>query len=118
MNYSEKVRELVGQLPNSGTLEDATHEASVENPICGDRVTLFLRVENGQIADCRFTAEGCPAALAGAAGLAEMVRGIPVRDCAALRPEDLLEYLGGLPPHKRHGADLATDALHAAIATK
>ena len=118
MNYSDKVRELVAQLPNSGTLADATHEASAENPICGDRITLLLRVENERVIDCRFSAEGCPAALAGAAGLTEIVRGMTIRECAALRSENLLDHLGGLPAHKRHGADLAIDTLHSALATK
>jgi nitrogen fixation NifU-like protein len=118
VTYSDKVRELVAQLPNSGTLANATHEASAENPICGDRVTLFLRVENERVVECRFSAEGCPAALAGAAGLTEIVCGMTIRECATLQSENLLEHLGGLPAHKRHGADLAIDTLRSAIATK
>ena len=115
MTYSNKVRELVARLPNSGELASATHCATRENPVCGDRLTLYLQVERDRVTDCSFTAEGCPAALAAAAGLTEMIRGVQLQECAAIDSNALLDYLEGLPTHKRHGADLAIAVLRAAL---
>lgn len=115
--YSEKVRQLVAELPNRGRLEGATASHRAENPVCGDVTELQLRVESGRIEDCRFLALGCPAAVASAAGLTELVRGRSVDRCRQLSVDGLLDYLGGLPSHKRHGAELAVEVLRSALAS-
>lgn len=114
--YSEKVRELVADLPNRGRLADATASFRAENPVCGDVTELQLKVESGRIEECRFLALGCPAAVASAAGVTELVRGRTVDRCRQLSVDGLLDYLGGLPTHKRHGAELAVEVLRRALA--
>ena len=116
--YSEEVRRLLAELPNRGPLIGATAERRVENPVCGDVVELQLRVAAGRIEECRFLAEGCPAALASAAAITELVHRMPVDWCRRLTVEMLLERLGGLPSHKRHGAELAIEALRGALASE
>lgn len=113
--YSDKVRRLVAELPNRGRLEEATASYRAENPICGDVTELQLRVESGRVEDCRFIALGCPGAVASAAGLTELVQGRSVESCRKLSVDGLLDYLGGLPTHKRHGAELAVEVLHRAL---
>jgi NifU-like protein involved in Fe-S cluster formation len=113
--YSQTVRRLVASLPNRGGLPDPSHSAEGANPVCGDTVRLELRVAQGRVRACRFTGSGCPAALAAAAAVTELVEGNGVEECARLNVETLLEYLGGLPPHKRHGAELAVDVLRRAL---
>ncbi len=62
-----------------GELEDATHQASGENPLCGDRVHLQLQVDSrGVISDARFAGVGCAVSLASASMLAEHVVGLDV----------------------------------------
>lgn len=113
--YSERVRRLVATLPNRGSLADPSHTAKGVNPVCGDSVCFQLRVEDGRVLICRFTADGCPGAVAAAAAVTELVEGWSVEDCGKLEVEALLEDLGGLPPHKRHGADLAIEVLRRAL---
>ena len=115
--YSARVRELIQELPNRGILADATHLAEVENPACGDRTHLYLRVEGGHIVDCRCQTYGCPGAIAATAALTLLCKGKSKAECAALDREALLEYLQGLPAHKLHGLDLALDALRQALAS-
>jgi nitrogen fixation NifU-like protein len=61
-----------------GPLEGATHQARVTNPLCGDRVTLRLRVAADRVEAVRFEARGCLLATASSSLLGELVEGQPV----------------------------------------
>ncbi len=113
--YSEKVKELVSNLPNRGELLEPSHRALGQNPICGDEVELFFQVHEGMVNECRFLARGCPAALASAAAVTELCRSRNVTECLRLDAEALLDFLGGLPRHKLHGVELALDVLRDAL---
>jgi tRNA-specific 2-thiouridylase len=84
--------------------------------LCGDLVRLSLTVEDGRIAAVTFDAEGCASAAAAAAAAAEAVEGQAVLDAAAVGAATVEDSLGGLSPPGRHAADLASDALHRALA--
>ncbi len=60
---------------NFHALEDATCSAQGRNPLCGDQLQLFLRTENGRIADIGFTGSGCCISKASASLLTESVKG-------------------------------------------
>ncbi len=76
-----------GKTPhNEGALPDATHEATVKNPLCGDRVTLRLRVTDGTVEEVRFEAKGCMIARASSSLLTEAVRGLSLSAALALMP--------------------------------
>lgn len=114
--YSEKVKQLVAQLPNSGEVPDWTHRSAVENPICGDVTRLSMKVMEGVVVDCRFQTRGCPAAIAAAAAAAAMCRGKSPQACVSISVDQLVDCLDGLPPHKMHGAELAVEAVRQALA--
>ena len=82
---------------------------------CGDLVRMSLDVRAGRVRRVRFDAEGCSAAIAAGAAVAERVEGLSVLDAARVGPADVDADLGGLSPQGRHAADLAADALHRAI---
>lgn len=113
--YSGKVRELIKELPNRGTLPDATHVSKVENPVCGDITHLYLKFKEGIVRECRFQTYGCPAAIAASAAITQLCKDKSLSECLKLDTDSVLKYLGGLPTHKLHGADLAVDALRTAI---
>ncbi|RPJ57222.1 MAG: iron-sulfur cluster assembly scaffold protein [Acidobacteria bacterium] len=112
--YSPTVRRLVAELPNSGRLPDAV-SARVENPICGDVLELYLCVVDGRVSESRFQATGCPAAIAAGAAITIMIERKSVEAARQISVEQLLEFLEGLPPHKRHGAEMAVRALRQAL---
>ena len=60
---------------NFGPAEDANRKANGNNPLCGDRVTIYLRLEDGCIKDARFEARGCAISLASASMMTEMILG-------------------------------------------
>ena len=113
--YSEKVKSLVANRPNCGPLEGATHRSRVEHPVCGDLVCLELKIVEGVVESCRFQADGCAASVAAAAAVTELVKGQDPDFCRMLNAEAILDFLGGLPQGKVHGARIAAEALHAAL---
>lgn len=71
---------------NAGALADPTHQATIDNPLCGDTVTLHARVEGGVIRDIAFDGRGCALSRAAASIMTTMVRGRTIdasRDLAA-----------------------------------
>ena len=81
------------------------------NPICGDVMTLYLRIEGNKIKDASFKTMGCGAAIASGSILTEILKGKTISEAGQITPEKLLEALGGLPAIKMHCPELAVEAL-------
>ena len=76
--YQELVMDHNRRPRNFQALEDATGTAEGFNPLCGDQITLYLKVEDGMIADVGFQAVGCAISKASASMMTEAVKGKPV----------------------------------------
>lgn len=65
--------------------DDANREAKGENPMCGDRFVVYLKVtDDGTVADCAFLGRGCAISTASASMMTEMVKGRPIDEVRAL----------------------------------
>ena len=73
--YQETILDHYRQPRNFGRMADANRKAEGFNPLCGDKVTLYLRVENGMITDATFEGTGCAIATASASLLTESIKG-------------------------------------------
>lgn len=91
--YSDVIRERWRRPRFRGELANATGVAEDVNPLCGDRVRVFVRVENGTVADIRFIGDACAICLASADVVAELARGRFVVDAAAVDAGDVLAVL-------------------------
>jgi len=69
---------------NFGKLEDANHHADGNNPLCGDTLSLYLKVEGDVIVDLRFEGSGCAISTASASLMTERLKGMKVADAEAL----------------------------------
>ena len=78
--YQEIILEHSRKPKNSGVLEDASGKAQGNNPLCGDRVTVFVKLAGDRIQDARFDARGCAISVASASIMTEMVKGMTVSD--------------------------------------
>ncbi len=116
MSYSEVFRDHIAHPRNAGELADANAVAEQTNPVCGDRVRLSLRINDGRIETARFLAYGCPPTLACGSALAEMLEGMTIDDALKLERKEIVTAVGGLPSRKQHAAALAIETLRAAIA--
>ena len=113
--YSETVLDHFQHPRNLGDLERPDAVAEVENPACGDRTRLAVRIRERTITEARFRTEGCPAAIAASSMLTEMIVGKTLGEAAALRDTDVAAALGGLPRNKLHCSVLAEDVIRAVI---
>lgn len=69
---------------NFRKLPDADRSAEGYNPLCGDRITVYLRTEGGRIAEVAFLGSGCAISRASASMMTEAVKGLSLDDSAAL----------------------------------
>jgi tRNA-specific 2-thiouridylase len=95
-----------------GPVPDDAFTGAAGGAACGDVSRLSFTVSGGRIASVTFDTEGCGAARAATAALAEAIEGATVLEAAAMSIDDTEGLLGGLARSKRHAAQLATDALH------
>ena len=116
MEYSEKVVEHYTNPRNVGKIEHASGIGEVGNPICGDIMKMFIKVENNIIVDVKFKTFGCGAAIATSSISTEMIKGKTLEEALKLKNTDVVNSLGGLPPVKLHCSVLAEEAIHEAIA--
>lgn len=121
---------------NHERLADANREAEGHNPLCGDRVKVFLKVEDGVVRDVSFEGAGCAISTASASMMTEVIKGKPVAEAEKLfrsfhrlvtgqdgegdeEPAELgkLEALSGVReiPIRVKCATLAWHTLHAAL---
>ena len=102
---------------NRGPLADASASAEGANPLCGDRVRVELRADNGMVAEVRFTADACALCIASASLVTEHARGMHLSDVSRIDLAWLYASLHGEPPAaRRRCATLPLDTLHRAIA--
>ncbi len=113
--YSTQVLDHFEHPRNVGTISDADASARIENPACGDILELTIKIADGRIAEIRFRAKGCVAAMACGSALTELVRGKSLGDARKLTREELLRAVGGLPQASSHASHLAMDALNTAL---
>lgn len=115
MIYSNKVLEHFKNPKNVGELKDADGIGEVGNPICGDTMTLYIKVKDKRIKDIKFQTFGCAAAIASSSMLTELAKGKTIADAKKITRDAVADELGGLPSIKMHCSNLATDALKKAI---
>ena len=113
--YSAQLLDHFEHPRNAGDLTDATACVQVENPACGDILELAVTVEGNYISQIRFRAKGCVPAMACGSLITEMVVGRDILEAGRIRSNSIIEAIGGLPPASGHAAELAVDALRAAL---
>ncbi len=113
--YSEKVMEHFRNPRNVGVIEDADGVGTVGNPVCGDLMTMYIKVEDDRIVDIKFQTFGCGAAIATSSMATELAKGKTLEDALKITRQTVAEALGGLPAQKMHCSNLAADALRKAI---
>ena len=113
--YSEKVLDHFKNPRNVGELEKADGEGTVGNPVCGDMMTMYIKVKDDKIEDVKFKTFGCGAAIATSSMTTELAKGKTLEEAMNISRQDVADALDGLPPVKMHCSNLAADALHDAI---
>jgi nitrogen fixation protein NifU and related proteins len=115
-HYSATLIDHFERPRNAGEMPDADVDAYVTNPVCGDSMRLFLRIDDGRIERASFLSSGCPASIATSSVATEMITGMRIEDAERLTREDFTQAVGGLPKSKVHCSVLAAAAVRNAAA--
>jgi nitrogen fixation protein NifU and related proteins len=113
--YSAQLLDHFQNPRNAGEVPNPEAAAEIENPACGDVLRLTLRMAGGRIAEARFKAKGCVPAMACGSALTELIVGKTPPEARRLRRQDVTAAVGGVPQASAHAAQLALDALAAAL---
>ena len=113
--YSSKVMDHFRNPRNVGTMENPSGVGEVGNPVCGDIMKIYLKIENDIIEDVKFETFGCGSAIASSSMATELIKGKPLSEALELTNKAVAEALDGLPAHKMHCSVLAEEAIRAAI---
>ncbi|MEE8330819.1 MAG: iron-sulfur cluster assembly scaffold protein, partial [Acidimicrobiia bacterium] len=100
--YSEKVMEHFRNPRNVGDMDNPSGIGHVGNPVCGDIMELYIKVDDNVISDAKFKTFGCGAAIATSSMVTEMVKGKTIEEALAISNRAVAEALGGLPSVKMH----------------
>jgi nitrogen fixation NifU-like protein len=117
--YSDTVKDHFTNPRNALLGDEAEFPADARgqtgNIKCGDQMLMLLRIKDDIITDVRWKTYGCASAIASTSMLSETIKGMGIKEAYGIRPEDLVEKLGGLPDYKIHCSVLGDKALRAAI---
>jgi len=113
--YSKELMDHFMNPRNVGEIPDADGIGVEGNPVCGDVMKLYIKVDGDRIVDAKFQTFGCGAAIAVSSKITEMVKGKTIDEALKISKEQVAEALGGLPPQKMHCSNLGADALKKAI---
>jgi NifU-like protein involved in Fe-S cluster formation len=121
--YTDIVKEHFFR-PQNLMLDDAGYEAHgvgvVGSPACGDMMIVWIKVDAKErtIKECKWKTFGCASAIASTSMMSVMVTengGMPLSKAMHVKPQHILERLGGLPDRKFHCSVLGQEALHDAV---
>ncbi len=113
--YSDKVMEHFMNPRNVGEIEDADGIGEVGNPVCGDMMTFYIKVDDNRLSDVKFKTFGCGAAIAVSSIVSEMAMGKTLEEARRITPALVAQELEGLPKNKFHCSNLGAQALNKAI---
>ena len=110
--YRDYILEHYRRPHNFGVLESPSATFEGSNPLCGDRITMQLAVDDGVVREVGFTGRGCAISQASASLLTDEIKGKPVADVVGFGAADLLDLLGiDISPARLKCAMLSFDSL-------
>jgi nitrogen fixation NifU-like protein len=116
MQYSKKVIEHFTHPHNQGKIENPSGVGTVGNPVCGDLMKIYIKVDKKEtIKDIKFETLGCAAAIATSSMITDLAKGKTIKEAMKISRNDVADALEYLPPLKMHCSNLANDALKKAI---
>jgi len=92
--YREEILDHYRYPRNYGKLEDADITYHDSNPLCGDEITLYLKVKGGRVVDARFEGHGCAISQASASMMTEEIIGRTLDELKGWTKEEILDMLG------------------------
>lgn len=110
--YAEDIIANYEHPHNKGRIDDASCSMHNYNPLCGDDITMYLKIGNGKIDEIKFEGSGCAISMATASMLTDFVKGKTLDDVEKLGVKNLFDLIGFDPgPARLKCATLSLRAL-------
>jgi nitrogen fixation NifU-like protein len=113
--YNDIVLDHLSNPRNIGIIENADGVGSIGNSADGDKITVYIKVEDNRISDIKLKIFGCGAAIASGSMMTELALGKTINEALNITNASVAEALGGLPAQKLLCSNIAATALHNAI---
>ena len=114
--YAEELIQSYEHPLHKGVIENPTLERHEENISCGDKITVYIKLENNRLSDIKFNGLGCVISMGSADILIEELKNRKIEDIEKLNKDDLLKIIGIDPgPVRMHCATLSLRAIKKAI---
>lgn len=113
--YSKKLIEVFTHPKNVGKMENPSSVGTYQSPVCGDMLTIYLKVRNGRIADASFETFGCMVSVAISSVVTEWAKNKTLEQAEKITEQDIIQAVGGVPPVKEHCLAMSIQALKNAI---
>jgi len=115
--YKDEILEHYRNPHNFGTLEEPTTVKEGANPLCGDRITLMLGIDDdGNVQDVAFTGRGCAISQASASMLTDEIKGKSLTEIAQMGKQTVMDNLAiEISPARMKCAMLSIETLRSAV---
>jgi nitrogen fixation protein NifU and related proteins len=114
--YAEEIIAHYEHPRNKGKMEKPSAMIHEYNPICGDDITVYLKIDGEKVSDIKFDGTGCAISIASASMMTEFVKGMTVQDAEKIRLDKLIEIIGIDPgPARLKCATLSLRAIKEAL---
>ncbi len=122
--YTEKVKDHFFHPRNIFRTVDEVKDFNADgvglvgSPACGDGMKMFVKIEDDKVKDVRWQTYGCGTAIASTSAFSVMLLengGLKIEEALKIKPKDIADYLGGIPPRKFHCSVLADKAFREAV---
>ena len=113
--YSDKVMDHFRNPRNVGVIESPDGVGEVGNPVCGDIMKIYLKIDDDTITDVKFETFGCGSAIASSSMATELIKGKTIDEALAITNKQVVDALGGLPAYKLHCSVLAEESIKSAV---
>jgi nitrogen fixation NifU-like protein len=114
VQYSETLIDHFRNPRNAGMMREPDGVGEGEFAQCMDLARFYLRVREGRVEEARFQAYGCGPTLAACSAGTEVAAGAALEELSAVTEAQIEAAVGGLPPERRHAAEVVALALRAA----
>ncbi|MBU4332114.1 iron-sulfur cluster assembly scaffold protein [Patescibacteria group bacterium] len=112
--YSKKLLQYFKNPKNVGKIKNPDAIGEAGNPMCGDIMKMYLKINDNKIIDAKFETLGCGAAIAMSSRVTELIKGKTIQKAMKLKAQDVAEGFD-LPKQKYHCSILGIEALQKAI---
>ena len=92
--YAEEIVAHYEHPHNKGKMEGATASFHDNNPLCGDDITMYLKITDGIVSAIKFDGTGCAISIGSASMLTDLLKGKKVSEIAKMGPDDVIKMLG------------------------